>query len=259
MTGWGPRKPKIKHSRSTSTSRKHLNIIPKYPSYLQISKTKEHVKVRWRRTLIPLTLLRNHPASSSSQQILHSPNKRNAVLLSNILLSRQYSLISLPLASQTNPISQTQISKQTKQFNKHVSLRNRSCRLQETHLQTQQRWSARALRYLPLPYFIRLRGISDRFVGLYKVATGEDITKAEKPGMFDLKVRSPQPQTFWEVILAMIMMLILLGNRARQRIKHGNPRSTRVLRPMRRRRNTSRWWSRWRRSLGMMRIRFLRL
>lgn len=25
-------------------------------------------------------------------------------------------------------------------------------------------------------------------IGLYKVATGEDISKAEKPGMFDLKV-----------------------------------------------------------------------
>lgn len=27
-------------------------------------------------------------------------------------------------------------------------------------------------------------------LGLYKVAIGEDISKAEKPGMFDIKVRS---------------------------------------------------------------------
>jgi hypothetical protein len=27
-------------------------------------------------------------------------------------------------------------------------------------------------------------------IGLYKVALGEDITKAETPGMFDLKVRN---------------------------------------------------------------------
>lgn len=30
---------------------------------------------------------------------------------------------------------------------------------------------------------------SNAALGLYKVATGEDISKAEKPGMFDLKVR----------------------------------------------------------------------
>lgn len=29
--------------------------------------------------------------------------------------------------------------------------------------------------------------------GLFKVANGEDITKAEKPGMFDLKVDTPFP------------------------------------------------------------------
>jgi acyl-CoA-binding protein len=34
-------------------------------------------------------------------------------------------------------------------------------------------------------------GFSDGFTGLFKVATGEDISKSEKPGMFDLKVRRP--------------------------------------------------------------------
>ena len=33
-------------------------------------------------------------------------------------------------------------------------------------------------------------GVSDGgIIGLFKVATGEDITKAENPGTFDLKVR----------------------------------------------------------------------
>jgi hypothetical protein len=32
--------------------------------------------------------------------------------------------------------------------------------------------------------------VTDRGTGLYKVATGEDIAKAETPGMFDLKVGS---------------------------------------------------------------------
>ncbi|TVY18582.1 Acyl-CoA-binding protein-like [Lachnellula arida] len=40
----------------------------------------------------------------------------------------------------------------------------------------------------PLPYPSQ-QNISDEVPGLYKVATGEDISKAEKPGMFDLKIR----------------------------------------------------------------------
>lgn len=31
-------------------------------------------------------------------------------------------------------------------------------------------------------------GLTDHCAALYKIATGEDITKAPEPGMFDLKV-----------------------------------------------------------------------
>lgn len=36
---------------------------------------------------------------------------------------------------------------------------------------------------------------TDSIAALFKIANGEDISKAPAPGMFDLKVRSPPPRS----------------------------------------------------------------
>ncbi|TVY35426.1 Acyl-CoA-binding protein-like protein [Lachnellula subtilissima] len=47
----------------------------------------------------------------------------------------------------------------------------------------------------PVPYPVH-QNDPDDILGLYKVATGEDISKAEKPGMFDLKGKAKK--TAWQ-------------------------------------------------------------
>ena len=84
--------------------------------------------------------------------------------------------------------------------------------------------------------------------GLFKVANGEDITKAEKPGMFDLKVYIScfllSPSHFPSITLSISHKQrtrattdSCMITRARQRTRHGKQRSMRVLLQMRPRAN----------------------
>jgi hypothetical protein len=77
---------------------------------------------------------------------------------------------------------------------------------------------------------------------LFKIANGEDISKAPAPGMFDLKVRPVQPYSLSPTRHHRPLTNSPLQRRARPNTRRGKRRSMQARPPPPPRKSTSTWW-----------------